>query len=195
MQYQFVCHKKGGQSKKIWWQKHRERKKEWKKDREREWESVYAAACAPLPCHPYPAALCEVFLVLSHTSAWQTSLKPSSCRHPLFYIEATKKCNMRWKIQWSTHWWQQRETFSTAWSGWIATPQQSQWNNQDNNSNLLLMMTHTRARALTRMHTHARIHTAVGVFGNACLYFTMELVGECLKCLFQLTRGVPALVV
>ena len=30
---------------------------------------------------------------------------------------------------------------------------------------------------------------------NACLCFTMELVGECLKCLFRLTRGVPALVV
>ena len=35
----------------------------------------------------------------------------------------------------------------------------------------------------------------VGVFHNACLCFTMELVGECLKCLFRLTRGVPALVV
>ena len=75
--------------------------RERKKERERERESiclrklVYAAACAPLPCHPYPGALCEVLLVLAHTSAWQTSLKPSSCCHPLFYKEATKKCNMR----------------------------------------------------------------------------------------------------
>ena len=35
----------------------------------------------------------------------------------------------------------------------------------------------------------------VGVFHNACLCFTMELVGECLKRLFEQTRGVPALVV
>ena len=35
----------------------------------------------------------------------------------------------------------------------------------------------------------------VGVFRNPCLCFTMELVGECLKCLFKLARGVPALVV
>ena len=36
---------------------------------------------------------------------------------------------------------------------------------------------------------------AVGVFHNACLCFTMELVGDCLKCLFRLMRGVLALVV
>ena len=142
------------------------------KERERERESVYAAACAPLPCRPYTAALCEVLLVLAHTSAWQTSWKPSSCRHPLFYIEATKKCNIRWNF-WSTHWLQQREAFPTAWSGWIATAQQSQWNNQDNNSNLLLIMTHTHTcvRTHTHAHTCAHTHTAVGVFGNACLYY------------------------
>ena len=120
MQYQCVCHKKGGQSKQKKYGDRsiaRERKREIERDREREseWERervpAYAAACAPLPCHPYPAALCEVLLVLAHTSAWQTSLKLSSCRHPLLYIEATKKCNMRWKTLWSTHWWQQNNPF------------------------------------------------------------------------------------
>ena len=35
----------------------------------------------------------------------------------------------------------------------------------------------------------------VEVFRNACLCFTMELVGGCLKCSFELTRDVPALMV
>ena len=42
---------------------------------------------------------------------------------------------------------------------------------------------------VTHAHTHTHTHTM-----HACV-FTMELVGECLKCLFRLTRGVPALVV
>ena len=81
--------KKGGES-------HKDAEREREREREmRQRVSVYAAACAPLPCHPYPSAFCEVLLVFAHTSAWQASLKPSSCCHPLVCIEATKKCNMR----------------------------------------------------------------------------------------------------
>ena len=52
----------------------------------------------------------------------------------------------------------------------------------------------------TRGHTHTHTHTSVprigaGMFRYACLCFTMELVGECLKCLFELMWGVTSLVV
>ena len=50
-----------------------------------------------------------------------------------------------------------KEPFPTAWSGWIATAQQSWWNNQDNISNLLLITTHTHTH--THTHAHARVHT------------------------------------
>ena len=50
------------------------------------------------------------------------------------------------------------------------------------------------------MHMHARpcAHTqqiGVGVFPALHDCFTMELAGECLKCLFRLTLGVPTLMV
>ena len=51
-----------------------------------------------------------------------------------------------------------------------------------------------RARTPTPTHTHTQ-QIGVGVFRDARLCFTMELVAESLKCLFELTQGVPALVV
>ena len=125
-----------------------ERKRERERERERERVSVYAAACAPLPCHPYPAALCEVLLVLAHTSAWQTSMKPSSCRHPLFYKEATKKCNMRWKFcEALTDDNKRTLSHSMVWMDCYSTtvlmkqPRQHQQSSSHNNT-----------------HTHARVH-------------------------------------
>ena len=42
---------------------------------------------------------------------------------------------------------------------------------------------------ITATHTHTHTHTRM----HDC--FTIELTGECLKCLFRLTGGVPAVVV
>ena len=85
--------------------------------------------------------------------------------------------------------------------------------------------THTYTQQLTHAHTHTRTHThthththtplptqrrflqtpagsrsptdrrKAGAFCTACLCFKIDLVGECLKCFFQLTRGGTALVV
>ena len=54
-------------------------------------------------------------------------------------------------------------------------------------------MTHTRTRTRTHTHTHTHTHTELECFMHDC--FTIELTGECLKCLFRLTGGVPAVVV
>ena len=43
------------------------------------------------------------------------------------------------------------------------------------------IVTHTH----THTHTHTNTRIGVGVFRNAYLCFTMELVGECLRCLFE----------
>ena len=40
--------------------------------------------------------------------------------------------------------------------------------------------THTHTH--TNTYKYTQTHIGVGVFRNACLCFTMELVGECLKC-------------
>ena len=46
----------------------------------------------------------------------------------------------------------------------------------------------TQTDRQTDRHTHTQI--GVGVFRSACLCFTMELVGKCLKSLFRLMRDV-----
>ena len=54
-------------------------------------------------------------------------------------------------------------------------------------SELYLVLTHEQTLS-THTHTHTHTHTM-----HDC--FTIELAGECLKCLFRLTGGAPAVVV
>ena len=80
-----------------------------------------------------------------------------------------------------------------------AYPRGTGSNPVEGNGHFFSLISSALVFSLTHMHVHShtcvRTHTAAGVFRNACLWFMMELVGECLKCLLQLTRGVPALVV
>ena len=52
--------------------------------------------------------------------------------------------------------------------------------------------THTHTHARTHAHTYTH-RKELECFMHDC--FTIELTGECLKCLFRLTGGVPAVVV
>ena len=49
--------------------------------------------------------------------------------------------------------------------------------------------------SLSLSHTHTHTHTQTHTLSHMHDCFTIELTGECLKCLFRLTGGVPAVVV
>ena len=51
--------------------------------------------------------------------------------------------------------------------------------------------------SLSHAHTHTHIHTHTQTHTLSHMHdcFTIELTGECLKCLFRLTGGVPVVVV